>query len=700
MALSTTVGIEFIARNRAQAGMAGFQRQLGSIQATTIGLGRTLMSVFGVAGGAYLIGQAFRGGIREAAAFEQQMANVSTLLNDQSSRFLPQYTEQIREMSRQFGESAETLSKGLYDIISASIPAEHALNVLTVATKAAKAGITDTAVSADAITTILNSYNLSADRAADVSDRLFATVVRGKTTFAELAPNIGKVAAVAATTGVSFEDLSANMATMTRAGVQTEIAITSLRAILLSFLKPQQDSIEAARKYGVELNSNTLRTIGLTGVIERLKRATAEELAIIVPTSRAITGFAAAIQKAAGLAEDYDYILNSTGETEKAYQKIAENSAFKLEQLNQRWTDFKRIIGDISINPLISAFSYINKTLENTVELAREAARYLRSIGLSMGAMEPLATIPFNGPSTGQGGGPVSDQVAAFRRQQALEMMTMLQLQGLGGYSNEIKAPPGPTNTEIVLGKEQIAADKRMAQLRQQVAEEIELTGRLNEPRQHAKMMIDFQAEAAARYGENTQQAIEATEQFRQSLRQLEQAESLARIADSIGQAFSTAFEDAILNAQNLQDVLRALGNSIQRAFFQEMVSKPLAQMFANFASNMMASGTSATVAHGGGRVGSIGARRYVDSSVFDNAPRFHDLRPGETAIIAQNDEVISRPGGRMDSGSEGLAITNNFNMQMIDGKGARAFFDEYSAQVSYAQSKEERNNRGRRNKR
>jgi len=237
--------------------------------------------------------------------------------------------------------------------------------------------------------------------------------------------------------------------------------------------------------------------------------------------------------------------------------------------------------------------------------------------------------------------------------------------------------------------KDMAAAQKRMDSMRAQVQEEIELTGRLNEPRQHAKMLIDFQAEAAIRYADNAEQAQAATASLRAELDRLEQAESLARIADSIGQAFTTAFEDAILEARNLEEVLTALGRSIQRAFFQEFVSRPLGMAVSSMAGSILGL-TPATVGHEGGQVGGISARRWVDSSIFENAPRFHDLRPGETAIIAQDDEVISRPG-RGPGG--GATIVNNFNMQMIDGRGARQFFDAYSREVSQAQSKAQSNN-------
>lgn len=64
-----------------------------------------------------------------------------------------------------------------------------------------------------------------------------------------------------------------------------------------------------------------------------------------------------------------------------------------------------------------------------------------------------------------------------------------------------------------------------------------------------------------------------------------------------------------------------------------------------NFSTTYSNSGVAPVIGHRGGRVGDLTERRWVDSSIFENAPRFHDLRPGETAVIAQDDEVISRPG-------------------------------------------------------
>ena len=95
--------------------------------------------------------------VRAYAKFEEQMANVSTMLDEHTMKYMPAYGEAIKQMAMEFGEGTDTLSKGLYDILSASVAPAKAMKVLAVSAKAAKAGMTSTAVAADAITTILNS---------------------------------------------------------------------------------------------------------------------------------------------------------------------------------------------------------------------------------------------------------------------------------------------------------------------------------------------------------------------------------------------------------------------------------------------------------------------------------------------------------------------------------------------------------------
>ena len=290
--------------------------------------------------------------VREAAKFEAQLNMVATMLSANVTRRMAAFKADIVALAKRFGESTQTLTKGLYDILSASISVFKAMDVLTVAVKAAKAGMTDTAVSADVITTVLNSYGMGADHAAEVSDKLFATVKRGKTTFEQLAGSLGKAAATSAIAGLSLEQLLAIIATATRAGVRIDEAMTSVVGTLSAFLKPSKDGAEVAKKYGVELSSAWLKANGLTEAIRRLNKASAEELMTLIQNRRAFKALAAALKDTKGFMYDVTLITHRyRGMTEEARKKT---EGFNLS-LRRTWEHIKalsRTLGEPLLEPL------------------------------------------------------------------------------------------------------------------------------------------------------------------------------------------------------------------------------------------------------------------------------------------------------------------------------------------------------------
>ena len=302
------------------------------------------------------------------ASFEQQMANVSTML-DQPEQHMKRFTAGVRELSMEFGESTETLSKGLYDILSASIAPADALDVLAVAAKAAKAGLTDTGTAADAITTILNAYGMQAGEAGRVSDVLFAVVKRGKTTFAQLAPSIGMVASTAAVAGVKIEEVGAMLATMTRAGVQTDSAVTALTSILKNFLKPSSAAVDLARQFGFEMNVATLKSEGLVGVMQRLSKLPPDIIAELFPDVRALRGVLPALQNIEGVTDDLRQMQDSAGTTQEAFDKMAETLMHSFNQVKQTVMGVLAAIGEQLAEPLDKAAKAIKVWGANVIEL-------------------------------------------------------------------------------------------------------------------------------------------------------------------------------------------------------------------------------------------------------------------------------------------------------------------------------------------
>ena len=104
--------------------------------------------------------------------------------------------------------------------------------MLEIAAKAAVGGVTDTRTAADGLTSIMNAYKIEVGQAANVSDKMFTAVKLGKTNFAEISASISQVAPLAASFGVSIDDVLAALATLTKSGTPTAQAMTQIRSAI------------------------------------------------------------------------------------------------------------------------------------------------------------------------------------------------------------------------------------------------------------------------------------------------------------------------------------------------------------------------------------------------------------------------------------------------------------------------------------
>ncbi len=115
---------------------------------------------------------------------------------------------------------------GLYQALSAGIPPDNAIEFLRTSGKAAVAGVSNIETAVDGISSVLNAYSMGMQGTGKISDLFFETVRLGKTTFDELAQNIGKVAPIANSAGVGIDQLFGAYATLTKQGIKTDEATT------------------------------------------------------------------------------------------------------------------------------------------------------------------------------------------------------------------------------------------------------------------------------------------------------------------------------------------------------------------------------------------------------------------------------------------------------------------------------------------
>jgi len=340
-------------------------RALGSGLATFAKRGAIALAAFGVA-----MGYAFVKALRATIAFEMQMAKVSTMLDKNSRKLLPEFRKAISGMAMEFGEATSSLTDGAYDILSAMVAPKEAMKVLRTGANAAIAGFTDTKTAISALLTAMKAYGIKTSKVTEISDKFLTVQERGRTTLSEMAPVFGRLAAMSASAGGSFDETAAAMATVTRAGLPTVLAITGLSAAYRTFLISSDEAKEAAKRAGFELTQQWLKTHSLREALEMIHNTRQVELKDVFATSEAILAAGLLMKNLGGFTKDTTAVTKDfAGATERAADKIKSQLGFQLKKLKSGFIEvgkaMTRKFGD-KLKPIIEA---ANKIMPRIIEL-------------------------------------------------------------------------------------------------------------------------------------------------------------------------------------------------------------------------------------------------------------------------------------------------------------------------------------------
>lgn len=320
--------------------------------------------------------------IKKAGDFQEQMSFVATMLGDQSEKYMPGFESALKSMATTYGQSTATLSKGLYDILSASISAEEATKFLETSVRAAEAGFVDAGLTADALTTVVNAYSLSADRAGDISDWFFSIVEKGKTTMGELAPSIGLVLPLAKSLGVSLEDVGASLTVMTRAGIKTDIAVTSLKAIMGAFLKPTKELITLTKEWGFASSQAAMKELGMAEVVERLSKVESVRLPQLIVEKTALTGLLTILDKKNEFMKDSISISERAGKTDEMLAKRQNDLNVQMRKLRETVNILMVEVGTALIPVIKELAERIVENIDKFRDFVKENAGLIKNVAI------------------------------------------------------------------------------------------------------------------------------------------------------------------------------------------------------------------------------------------------------------------------------------------------------------------------------
>ena len=315
---------------------------------------------------------------KNAIAFEKSIAEISTLV-DTAVVSVDELSAAVRNQSKAFGGDTQTQARALYQIISAGASdAATANNILTTANKLAAGGVTDVLTAADGLTSVLNAYGSQVAGATAVSDAMFVAMKGGKTTIAELSSNLGAVAPLAAQMGISFDELTASTAALTKGGVSTSVAMTGLRAILATIAKPSKEATDLAAQLGIEFNSAGLKAKGLSGFMEELKAKTGGSSDAMATLFGGVEALVPALALSGKAGQDLVLIMEQmavkAGATDEAADKMSKTFAFQFGKALANVNDIILSFGLVIQATLLPALTFFNNNLEQIQQALKAVA--------------------------------------------------------------------------------------------------------------------------------------------------------------------------------------------------------------------------------------------------------------------------------------------------------------------------------------
>ena len=269
--------------------------------------------------------------------FDKSMTSIQALVGVTAEK-VSEMGEAAKKMAVDTGKSSKEAAEALFFITSAGLRGKEAMDVLEMSLKAAAVGLGETKTIADLSTSAMNAYGSESLSASDATDILTAAVREGKLEASALAGAMGGVIPLASNMGVSFDQVGAAMAAMSKTGTDAATGATQLTAILASLKKPSAQAVDALDAMGLSTQGvqQSLREKGLLDTLIMLQeglKQTGQDTTALFPNIRALKGVLDLT--GAGIEDNkkvFDALTDSMGATDKAFEKTAKSASFKMTQ--------------------------------------------------------------------------------------------------------------------------------------------------------------------------------------------------------------------------------------------------------------------------------------------------------------------------------------------------------------------------------
>jgi TP901 family phage tail tape measure protein len=297
-------------------------------------------------------------GVQSSVDFSVRIAEIGTI-TQQSGVSLSQWSEGVRRLSEQFGNTQADVAEAAYQALSNQVTkAADTFQFLETALRFSKATVTSAADSVNLLSSAMKSFNIPTSDAEKVASIFFKTIELGRVRGNEMADTFGRVGTIAADAGVKLEEVAAATTTLTVKGMKFSDASTLISNTLLKLIRPTEEMKELFAEWGVASGQAAIATFGFGGVLQKLDveaQKGSSRLGELFNQMRAFRGITNLTGNSFGdFQKDFAEITQGQGEFNNAVDTVMKSFGDRVKrQLNEVKVYFSEDFGDSIIQSTV-----------------------------------------------------------------------------------------------------------------------------------------------------------------------------------------------------------------------------------------------------------------------------------------------------------------------------------------------------------
>ena len=311
----------------------------------------TITSTLGGLGIGLGITEFGRSMINAGKDFEAGMARVRAVTNASTEDFKAMEAE-AKRLGGTTKYTASEAASALENLTRNGLTPTQATAALSKTLQLAQANAISLAEAADMATNTMNGFGMSVDELGKVNDMLSSTAAHSATNVLELAEAVKNAAPLAKNCGVGIQETNAALGTLANVGIKGADAGTALKQVFMGLSTESDKGAKALKKYGLEINQQTIEVDGLAGT----------------------SGAAALINNYEKFIELNDTLASSYGETERMFEQGSGRMQSALASLSSAWEAFQIEIfqggENLFVAPIEALTGFIRYCTENLGTLA------------------------------------------------------------------------------------------------------------------------------------------------------------------------------------------------------------------------------------------------------------------------------------------------------------------------------------------